>query len=180
MSGLAFMIDGVPVAPADVSWYEHTPCGCVSGCMVAEHIDGRVTASEEDAWREYEPRPTHRKRKRKAGARLVPGLRADAVRLIVECPHTPKYGMPVRPTPQGYSWAGYGYGCDAAKRKHLVLTAETETVAPWPAKWRSLCGRQENAWHADSRAVHDLPECTRCWNKATVLIGAEAAGVAAK
>lgn len=176
MAAIVFVIDGAQVAPADADWFARTPCGCVSGCILAEGYDGEILATEDQAWKAYEPNATFRKRRRAAGVILEIGLRSKVTEYIKKCPHTPAYGMPQRPTPTGWTWAAYGYGHDSKARTHLVRTAEAETTSQYPEKFRSLCGRAESRWYTDRLTLHDTPECTRCWNAGGRMTEEDAAG----
>ena len=168
-TALLAQVDGQAVPLEDCTWVFRAPCGCAHSIMSAA-TDYRTLATADQAWEHLEPNRIQRERDRALGdtATLVHrSAAADAIRL--GCTHTPRYGRPETPIPDGHTWATK----DRARTKHLVrgeAPAEDDRYAalePYGEKRASLCGRAEDRrWRADRWVLADTPECLACVAKA--------------
>jgi hypothetical protein len=83
----SFEIDGVQVPASECDWQLIAPCGCVFGMSVVER-DGEFLGTEEQAWREFEPRARDRKRMTSKGYTVRIARRGDGVdAFLAGCTH---------------------------------------------------------------------------------------------
>lgn len=160
-------VDGQAVPLQDCSWYSYSPCGCCSGVMMAESGDD-VYATEEQAWAHFEPNTALRKRDQSRGLRLEIGLRREVqAKLVMDCPHDPKWGHAPAAVLDGFVWATTEIYPSARDRAHLVPRDVATAYVPrhdFPLArpGKSLCGRDEYRWWTSGRVLADAVECARC------------------
>lgn len=168
MSALLVQV-GSEVLPLEkCSWVFRGSCGCAYGVAIAQTA-ARCSATEDQAWADFEPNRIQRDRDRALGdtATLLPTSQAvDALR--DDCSHEPRYGHPVTPVPDGYLWAATDGLNARARVKHLVAEPSERPERGWLYPWdagrvKALCRRSESRQWSDRKwLIEDLPECTAC------------------
>lgn len=180
MTALLVQIGDKTLPLEECTWVFRAPCGCAHSVMSAS-TDYRTCATEDQAWEHLEPNRIQRERDRALGDTATLVSRAEAVAAIrLGCEHTPRYGRPVTPVPDGHTWATK----DRARTKHLVPGTppdegeRSSLLEPYGVKRTSLCGRSEDRWwKADRWILDDLPECLRCvakakeWHETHIAVG---------
>lgn len=168
MTAIKFEIGGQLVDPVDASWYCHAPCGCCSGVTLTLHMGGDVLlATEEQAWADWTPNTILRKQQRDAGFTLQLSLRADVKeRVVMDCPHTPTWGVHRTPKPDGHGWCVDTCTARSRGRKHLVPGDYTEGPKWSNDRPASLCGRTTSSWDGRRMWLSDTPECAKCQREA--------------
>lgn len=152
----------------ELAWIELAPCGCQCGVMVAS-LDN--FASEDAAWKRFEPHAATRKRSRSQGfsMQLVP-FEGATDGMTLKCLHEPRWGVPPIVTPDGYVWAG-PYRSHGQANRHLVPAhTGVRGNAGTSEEVYALCGTHRRGWDwSTSWLVEDNPECLRCNAKAGAL-----------
>lgn len=162
MAEILVRLDGEtePRPLTDLAWECIAPCGCTSGCMVAE------TPDRDAAYREFLPNAEARKRDEALGFVFRLGEhRAVVDRIQVRCPHQPAWGVDRPPIPPGHRWAH----ATGARRKHLVAVPESEDKHRFLLHAAPLCGGKRDLF---GYTWGDQPECATCEKRARAL-GAE-------
>lgn len=164
-------IDGTAYTPAELRWILTAPCGCPDGACVVDTRD-RLLLTEDDARDFFYESKAKAQRDKNLGFTLALRPAADAGTLVADCPHTPKWGIPARPSKEGHAWA-IKHGARVA---HLVPTYGKEPErglihgANFSERYRlgsvpSLCGSVDDMnWMTAGRSV---PACVRCSKAAT-------------
>lgn len=99
MTTIYFEVDGQPAPADECTWVVIAPCGCECSWSLA-----RYTRSEDEAWQGFSHSKAARKRDEKLGFRMTI-MRHKDIKVSDDCPHTPKWGVEPRPTPEGHTWA---------------------------------------------------------------------------
>lgn len=178
---LLVRVDGEVVRLDQCAWVFTQPCGCVTGLMVAS-TSHRTCATEDQAWKQYQPNRIQRERDRAAGESAHLGITQDVCQKITwECPHEPKWGRVEVPIPAGHVWAAADSVRSRPRFKHLVAEHSEPRGSRWPnrlypwdhGKVTALCGRSESReWSDDDWLVRDLPECSSCQKAAAGAVAA--------
>lgn len=168
-AGIMIMIDGEPVDLDEASWIQVAPCGCTSAVTIAYSDYGsgppHLVASAEQATKRFADSVAELRQDAALGYTVKPIRRRDLDSM--ECNHTPRWGVPPRPTPEGSAWAIGGYwGSERTRVQHLVAAKSVEkddfTVErdDWAAT--ALCGVEKRRWSAKWHETAGKLECKRC------------------
>lgn len=164
MSAIKFEINGQLVDPDQASWYCHAPCGCCSGVTLTLHMGGEtLLATEDQAWADYQPNRVLRQQQRAAGFSMRLGLRAEVKeRLVMDCPHTPTWGVHRTSVPEGHGWCIDTGQTRSRNRKHLVPGDYTGGPMWGAGRPAALCGRATVLWDGRRGWLSGTPECSKC------------------
>lgn len=160
MTALLFQINDQTVPADDASWYTVAPCGCTSGVMLAV-VGDTVYADETTVWKHLTPNAEQRRREQALGFKVEIGLRKDVrTRLVIDCEHTPKWGVEKTPIPDGHQWARENSHTGRSRRLHLVPDLPDRGIDY--ERHVSLCSTDRRLWSAQWHMTDGLPECTKC------------------
>jgi hypothetical protein len=159
---------------ADISWQTIAPCGCVCGFRMGAVGDEILVVTAEQAARGMCENDLAYQRDVELGFTWrAREHRAAVEELKSACPHTPTWGVPVIPVPDGFAWAAVHCLGATPKLKHLVPRAAVDAAAARSydtGHTKPLCGGRDAFWWKDAwYALTGKVECKRCAAKATKL-----------
>lgn len=159
--GLRLEVDGEWYDPKDLAWIQWAPCGCL--CSVMTVRDRFTPEAAFDDLHESESKEM-RERTKALGYRmqLVTFEHYKTLPFGPECPHSPQWGWPEEPAPEGMEWrVDGGMWAKKSARNHLFAPAP-EGVKFWRDPIVSLCGRQKDHGGFKDYRRRDHLDCAAC------------------
>jgi hypothetical protein len=165
-------VDGKPHPATDCHWIEIASCGCIGGVSRA-YSAGELYSTGEDAFLRDKPKVV-REYELTFGSRwqLITNQQyrdTYAAQMSVDCPHTPKWGIPVIPVPDGSVWmTADGIG-RSSYRKHIVpddIVKDRDPKIRVRGRGTALCGKESNYWFSHIAYLTDTIPCKKCVTRA--------------
>lgn len=146
--------NGQPVDIHDLLWAGFAPCGCINSSLNASADGGILTA--ESAKRFHADGSKLREFRDPNTYRLISRADFPWDEFKGECPHSPKWGRPEIPIPDGYEWA---VGDPARGLQHFIPSGPRDWSKPAPD---ALCGSRRHWWNRDEDARNLTVPCLKC------------------
>lgn len=158
MTIIYFDIDGQPVPADECTWVVTAPCGCECSWHMA-----RYCLTEDEAWDGFSSSKAARRRDEKLGYRMKI-IRHKDIRIQEDCPHTPRWGVEPRPTPDGHTWATK-HGSRSVHLLPIVIEKDAilDAFVGKGAEIAALCKRA-SAWSWSTRwgSFEGRTDCAAC------------------
>lgn len=169
-TGVRLEVRGEYYAPDDLVWIEYAPCGCPCGFMVV-----RDSLTPDAAWAEFHESESAAYSKLQAdqGFRieLETFERYRAMSFTSKCPHTPQWGVPEKPIPEGWEWRiNDGYFARKSAVQHLFPQKEDGTKY-YRDPLVSLCGRARDYYEYKPQGLSGHMACRECTKRSQELVG---------
>jgi hypothetical protein len=165
-------VDGEPHPATRCRWIEISPCGCISG-LTRAYVAGELHRTGEDAFLRDRPKVV-RDYEMTLGSRykLITAEQYHdtyAAQMGVHCPHTPQWGMPVIPVPDGWVWMTTDGVGRSSYRKHIVpddIEKDPDPQIRVRGSGTALCGKDSSYWFSHQMRLVDTIPCKKCVTRA--------------